>query len=385
MRGPQCRRVRRAPSTRNGRRNTRDSQALDLQRLQRQLRAAQRIAPLGGWWWDAVQDQVIWSPELCRILGVAEAAGPRSFAEAEQVIVPEDRRRLRKAVERAIESGQPFGIVMRVRRPDGELRVIEAAAEVFVDHRNRPTQVVGMCQDVTERRRAEEALTRSRAKLRDLAHDIENIRERERTRIARELHDELGQALTAMRLELAWLEPRVAGSPSAVRHKLEALGRLVETTNEALQRIAMELRPRVLDELGLAAAMHWQAGEFERRTGLIVRLKADPAEVRLDADVATAVFRILQEALTNVLRHADARSVAIRFRAGATRLSLVVRDDGKGIDPSHLAAPRSLGLLGMHERAAAWGGTVTVRGRPGRGTLIELRIPLPASRRERRP
>jgi len=356
---------------------------LELQRLQRQLQAAQRLAPLGGWWWDAEQDKVTWSEETCRILGVAFDDAPRSYAAFEQLVVPDDRALLRRAVDRTIRTGAPYTVVLRVRRPDGELRIIEAAAEVFVDARGGPIQFAGVCQDVTERRRAEEAQKRSRAKLRDLANDLETVRERERTRIARELHDELGQALTAMRLELAWLESRVAGSPPAVRHKLEALGRLVETTNEALQRIAMELRPRVLDELGLTAAMHWQAEEFERRTGLIVRLRTDPAEVRLDPELATAVFRTLQEALTNVTRHAAARSVMVRFRLGSSRLTLAVRDDGKGIDSAYVTAPRSMGLLGMHERAAAWGGTVTVRGQPGRGTMVELRIPLPAARRER--
>jgi len=371
--------------SRNGRRKTRGAPdpALELLRLQRQLQAAQRLAPLGGWWWDAEQDKVMWSEEMCRILGVAFDDAPRSYAAFEQLVVPDDRALLRRAVDRTIRTGAPYTVVLRVRRPDGELRVIEAAAELFADARGGAIQFVGVCQDVTERRRAEEAQKRSRAKLRDLANDLETVRERERTRIARELHDELGQALTAMRLELAWLESRVAGSPPAVRHKLEALGRLVETTNEALQRIAMELRPRVLDELGLAAAMHWQAEEFERRTGLIVRLRTDPGEVRLDPELATAVFRTLQEALTNVTRHAAARSVVVRFRLGASRLTLAVRDDGKGIDPAYVMAPRSMGLLGMHERAAAWGGTVTVRGRPGRGTMVELRIPLPAARRER--
>jgi PAS domain S-box-containing protein len=230
-------------------------------------------------------------------------------------------------------------------------------------------------RDLTEARRAREALTRSQAQLRALAGRVQAAREEERTRIARELHDELGQQLTAIRMDLGWLVRRQEHATPAVRERLEAMTQLVDTTFKMVRRLGTELRPGILDDLGLAAAIEWQAREFESRSGIEVAVDAS-AELRcLDAQLATAIFRIFQEILTNVGRHAGARHVTARLVERDGRVVFEVADDGRGIRPEEAANVDSLGLLGMRERAALLAGTFRIEARPEGGTLVTVELP----------
>jgi signal transduction histidine kinase len=202
------------------------------------------------------------------------------------------------------------------------------------------------------------------------------IREEERTMIAREIHDELGQALTGLKIDLAWLKKRVEDRPE-LAEEIQSIVERVDGTMDAVRRIATELRPSILDHLGLVAAIEWQAQEFERRTGVKTSVRASRPEIAIDEVRATAVFRMLQETLTNVARHAGAARVDITLTVGAVDLSLDVRDDGRGITPAEIAASRSLGLVGLRERAIACGGMLAITGTPGRGTHVAVRVPLP--------
>jgi PAS domain S-box-containing protein len=210
-----------------------------------------------------------------------------------------------------------------------------------------------------------------------LAH-IESVREEERTAIAREIHDELGQALTALKMDVSWIGRRLAGRQDggdALREKLDDMSGMIDETIDRVRRISRDLRPGVLDDLGLLAAIEWQAQEVERRTGMSLAVESNLGDVRLPRDLATAVFRILQEALTNVCRHAEASRVVVRLSELDGRLRLQVDDDGKGISPQALASPKSLGLLGMHERVRRLGGWLHVGGEPGRGTQLIVDVP----------
>jgi PAS domain S-box-containing protein len=229
--------------------------------------------------------------------------------------------------------------------------------------------------DMTDRKRGEEALKASRQELRALAARLQTVREEERTRIARELHDELGQALTGLKLDLAWIRSRLAGREPELADCLLALMGRVDGTVEQVRRIATELRPGVLDLLGLVAAIEWQAQEFGRRTGVVTDLDIRSDQSPVDDTRATTIFRILQEALTNVARHAAASRVTIRYVQTRESIRLEVADDGRGFSVGDRAGGESLGLLGARERAIACGGELEIDGQPGRGTTLRVRVP----------
>ncbi|HLK40533.1 MAG TPA: GAF domain-containing sensor histidine kinase, partial [Polyangiaceae bacterium] len=216
--------------------------------------------------------------------------------------------------------------------------------------------------------------------LRGLSARIESILEDERTGIAREIHDELGQSLTALKMDIAWLARRIdAPQPterSAIREKLDAMSNLTDEIIGQVRRISSELRPGVLDDLGLIAAIEWQAQEFEGRTGTECTVRTSGGDAPISRATATAVFRVLQEALTNVTRHAQAQRVDVRLEIGGASLALAVRDDGRGITPEELRSPKSLGLLGIRERAHRLGGSVSVGPASPSGTLVLLTVPI---------
>ncbi len=212
--------------------------------------------------------------------------------------------------------------------------------------------------------------------LRALSARLQRIREEERSRVAREIHDELGQALTALKLDLSWLAEGLPDGQEPLRAQIHALSRRVEETIRAVRRIATTLRPSLLDDLGLAAALEWQAQEFRVHTGVRLRFASTLRDAHLDRDLSTSVFRIFQEALTNVARHARATCVEVRLLERSGRLLLEVRDDGRGITESELSDREALGLLGMRERALALGGELKVTGSPRRGTEVRLVVPL---------
>ncbi len=206
---------------------------------------------------------------------------------------------------------------------------------------------------------------------------IEAVREDERTEMAREIHDELGQALTALKMDVAWLRRRSApGTSDEVLERLDSMSEMIDATINQVRRISAELRPGVLDDLGLAAAVEWQAREFSRRFGIACHVQSNVQETRLDRTLSTAIFRILQEALTNVARHARATRVDVSLQLEAGQLELDVQDNGVGIGRDAASRPTSLGLLGMRERARRLGSSMKSIGRPGTGTLVEVRVPL---------
>lgn len=234
--------------------------------------------------------------------------------------------------------------------------------------------ILSVGRDVTDIRAAGAELFRSRGRLRELAARLDGVREEERAAIAREIHDELGQELTGLRLELSWLQ-RAIPARSHLNERVRAMVGQVDGTIETVRRIASDLRPGVLDELGLAAAVEWQAEKFAERTGLhpLVRIVGDESAV--DPRRETTVFRILQEALTNVTRHAQAQRVTVNLEIEPSAIILEVEDDGVGIAGWEAASAQGLGLMGMRERALQWDGEIEITGAPGRGTRVRLVLP----------
>lgn len=223
--------------------------------------------------------------------------------------------------------------------------------------------------------RTEDEFHRSTEQLRELSARLQSVREEERTRISRAIHDELGQTLTGLKMDVAWLQSHLDPQQSALLTKTQAMSNLIDTTVQMVRRISTELRPGILD-LGLVATIEWQLQEFQTRTGIESKFSSALEETILDDDGSTAVFRILQEILTNVVRHAQATQVEVTLEETATFLTLRVRDNGRGLTVGEIDSPKSIGLLGMQERARLRAGEVHFQGTPGQGTTVTVRLPL---------
>jgi signal transduction histidine kinase len=235
--------------------------------------------------------------------------------------------------------------------------------------------------DVTERKRSEEDLLASREQLRALASRLQVVREEERTMIAREIHDELGGALTGLKVDFSFLTKSAShikneAFRTSVLTGADSINASIDATIQTVRRIAMELRPGILDDLGLVAALDWQLKDFGKRTGIRCKFFPPVGDISHDADLSTALFRIAQEALTNVARHSGASEVSVFLSADKDSVTtLKVRDNGKGIAKKKISSSKSLGILGMNERAQMFGGCVTVMGTPGRGTTVTVELP----------
>lgn len=233
-----------------------------------------------------------------------------------------------------------------------------------------------------DRKRAEDRLRESHEQLRALSVYLQYVREEERTRIAREVHDELGQALSGLKMDLAWVGSRLPRNLRLLRDRIKSMSSHIDTTIQSVRRIATELRPGILDDLGLVAAIEWQANEFQNRTGIKCTVTTTLNESMYDADLNTAFFRIFQETLTNVMRHANATRVEVHSTEQDGNLILTIRDNGRGITQAEMNDTRSIGILGMGERAALLGGEVELRGEPGKGTIVTVKIPPAGPRRQ---
>jgi PAS domain S-box-containing protein len=357
---------------------TKEKQDADkLRKSETQLKAAQRIAQMGSWEWDLASNCLHWSQELYRIYGV-NPAEQFSFEKFIELVHPDDRR----LVQSFFELKRMFSIEHRIVRPDAETRFIQIRAEVVSDSEGTPISLMGIAQDVTDRKRADEQLRSSREQLRALSAHLQFIREEERSRIAREVHDELGQVLTALKMDLSLLNHKLLESSAILPRKMlyeeiKSMSKKVDITIKSVRKIVTELRPEVLDHLGLKSAIEWQAQEFQARSGIDCKLDPHMESIEMnDRDGETAIFRILQEALTNIARHSGASKVEIFLNKEDGEITMEVRDNGRGISDADLSKSSSFGLLGMRERALFLGGDLEVKGNPGFGTSVKVQIPV---------
>jgi PAS domain S-box-containing protein len=296
----------------------------------------------------------------------------KEIEEPTRVMHPEDLPRVMEKWLADMAAGESFEDELRLRGADGEYRWFLVRTVPLRDEQGNIVKWYGSSIDIEDRKRAEEALQKSRDQLRALAARVQSVREEERTRVAREIHDELGQALTAIKIDLSSLSPNL---PVDKRQQSESILRLVDQTIESVRRISTELRPAILDAVGLVAAVEWASGEFAARTGTKCRLDLPQDDVVIDEERATALFRIFQETLTNMARHANATEVNVRLAEEHGNLTLEVHDNGKGVSVEQLSVSSSLGILGMRERALLLGGDFTIAGAVGAGTTVRVRIP----------
>jgi two-component system sensor histidine kinase UhpB len=290
---------------------------------------------------------------------------------------PDDRERVVASIQAAIASGNTvWSAEYRFRRRDGSYAdVFDRGYVIHHPETRQPIRMVGSMMDVSERKRSQEQLQASRAALRQLAARQQDVREHERARIAREIHDSLGQALTALKLQLAAAQTAAGTEAPALRERLSETALMVDDLVKSVRRIATELRPPILDQLGFPAAVEWMAQDFRQRTGIGCETRIFPTEGAISGELATALFRITQEALTNVSRHAAARRVQIELGLKSGCVTLEVLDDGQGITEATASGPESLGILGMRERAAALGGVLEVAPRSEGGTRVAAWFP----------
>jgi signal transduction histidine kinase len=289
------------------------------------------------------------------------------------------------ALRNAKGSLQGFAKVTRdMTDRHGKEEALEKAKELLECRFKQRTDVLAQVNhelrtEIAERKRTEEQFKASLEQFRSLAARLQSVREEERTSIAREIHDELGQSCTVIKMDLAMIGRKASKSQTQLRAKVKSAIQVVDEMIGTLRRIASDLRPRTLDDLGLNAALEWQAQEFESRTGIrcVVTLLQEP--LALDADLSTAIFRIFQESLTNVARHAHATRVDARLERDAGCILFQVHDNGTGFDPEEVKSRKSLGLVGMQERAFLLNGALRIEGIPGAGTTLTLRIPLSRS------
>ena len=271
--------------------------------------------------------------------------------------------------------GVPFDVEYRLQVKDGKWVWLRSRATAIY-HKDGLAYADGVTSDVTERKQAENQLRSSQEQLRSLSTHLQSVREEERESVAREIHDELGQALTVLKMDLFWLGKRLPKEPETLTARTEAMLRVIDTAIESVKRISTQLRPGLLDDLGLPEAIEWQAQEFQERTGIKCQLNIESPDSVVDRELATTFFRIFQEALTNVARHADATTVEVSLKRKADRLVLRVQDNGKGITREQISYPGSFGLMGMRERARYCGGDFSIRGIRDRGTTVTVSIPL---------
>ena len=305
---------------------------------------------------------------------------PTDWLEA---IHPDDRQRIQKAALTRQILGD-YDEEYRIIQPTGSVRWIRDRAFPISDSEGRVYRITGIAEDITDRKLAEEKTKATSAQLRALSARLQSAREKEATRIAREIHDELGAALSSLRWDLEGLEEAVfqrreLSHSGDLGKKIVAMKGLIDATIHSVRRIASELRPTGLDALGLIEAIELHARQFQERTGIVVNCDCDLEQVNLSPEQSTAVFRIFQEALTNILRHAQAKVANIQIREENEVIILKISDDGRGITDEEKSGKRTLGLLGMRERAHLIGGQIEITGSNGEGTVITVSIPIPAN------
>ena len=315
------------------------------------------------------------------LLGMPAAELQRDPSRFLELIVPEDRKSYLDAMHASASA-------LTAWNWEGRIWIDEYKDQKWINLRSTPRPLSdppgsvhwdGLMTNITESKLEQLEVTRSRARLAELTAHIEQVKEQERTRIAREIHDDLGGNLTAIKMALSMLTQRLPPDQPQLAERADYVDALVDRTIEAVHRISLDLRPSMLD-FGLVAALEWQSGEFEKQNGIRCAFSSSDKEIDLSLDHATALFRIFQEALTNIAKHARASEVTVRLQAQKRQICLTIADNGVGIVPADRMKPQSFGLRGMSERAKALGGTMALSSSHGAGTTVTIKIKLASAR-----
>lgn len=347
-------------------------------------RLAQKTANVGTWQWTIDTNENVWSDELWPLYELDPHSCRPSAETWLATVHPDDRDRMAGEVQVATMAGTELNLEWRVAGTEDAPRWLMSRGQPQRDSSGKVVSYLGIVLDITERKKAETALLENQmlatqtGQLRALAGVLEKAREEERTRVAQFLHDDIGQLLIAVKMELNRIGELLAEKGAQDRLPLESMAKHINEAVSKIQRVRIALRPSILDDLGLSAAIRWQSEEFSSRTGMICSVSRSDALPDLTPDLATDVFRIFQECLTNVSRNAQATKVEVRLYKDRDDLVLEVRDNGKGF--SAAAHTSSLGIVGIKERAQSCRGDMLVVSSPGEGTTVILRVPVGSGR-----
>jgi PAS domain S-box-containing protein len=339
-------------------------------------------APLGYMEWDNQSMIKTWSRRSEEIFGWSEEEllkkQKNGFSLVCEEDLPETNRITRELLDGVVDRNN---VVCRSYTKYGRVIWCEWFNSILKDTDGKVITVMSLVRDITERKIAEERLQQSYFNIRQLASHLQNVREEERAGIAREIHDELGQQLTGLKMDLSWIAKRVpAQVDSQVSEKIKTTIELLDITIKTVRRIATQLRPSILDDLGLIAAIEWQSQEFQKRSGISTQFNTSILKFNASAAVAIGLFRICQESLTNVARHAEARHVCITLQEQEKQhILLKIEDDGLGFEYNKIGSKKTLGLLGMKERTLMMGGKFEMVSMPGKGTTLFVKVPLTAN------
>ncbi len=346
------------------------------------LMEAQRIARLGNWTWNIVTNELHWPDEIYRMFGLT----PLEFGVTYEVFLnsvhPDDRQFVINAVDAALYHNKPYSIDHRIVLPDGTNRVVHEQAEITFDDNGKPIRMIGTVQDITERKQVEEALQQSEAQLRRLSSQLLEVQEGERKRIAGELHDSIGQSLTAIKFGLENALDRISrhGANESLK-LLEALIPVAQQASEEVRKIHTNLRPSLLDDLGIILTISWFCREFKTvYSNVKIEKRIGIEERNVPENLKIVIFRVLQEAMNNISKHGKADFVRISLKEKNGRLEFLVEDNGRGFDVEHIRSMKTLkegfGLTSMRERTELSGGSFAVESIPGAGTVVRALWPM---------
>ena len=329
------------------------------------------------WDHDFINNITWGNKNLYQLYGMGAATKAITFEMFITQIHPDEREGIKTRFEEAVKNRQSLITEeFRFKNVEGEYRIFYDRAFIKYDDEGNPERILGAMLDITEREKAAELLQKSYKDIRQLASNLQSIREEERTSIAREIHDELGQQLTGLKMDIYWLSRKINTTDNEIAAKLKESIELINATVATVRKIATDLRPSILDDLGLIAALEWQGEEFEKRSGTRVEFNNMAGDVLLKPDAVTAIFRIYQELLTNVARHANASLVKVLLQKKDNSVFLSLTDNGTGFNTETISQKKTLGLLGIKERTLILGGTYEFKSRPGEGSETIISIPL---------
>ena len=345
-----------------------------LRESEKLLKNAERLAHVGNWYWDLKSNKVSWSEEMFHIFGRPVDYVP-SFDEILQAVLPGERELLQRTVENALRENSGFSCEVQIARPSGELRSITCIGEMALDEEGSPAGMFGATQDITGIKKIEAELLQSREDLRALTARLVELQESGMKQLARELHDDLSQHLAALAMEISTLLPPVAEQSQSLSERLRTLQQRAERLADDVHSISRRLHPAILDELGLQAALREECWRFSEWMEIPVEFESEGELARPAEEVSLCFYRVAQEALHNIAKHAHATHVRMTLSSDEESCMLRIEDDGQGLDQSGAKNKTSLGLISMRERARLVNGSLTIQSRPSVGTTLELIVP----------